>query len=228
MKSGTGEDRAVEVSEGIPGRARPAFYRPAPRWHFLAALVAALVLEAEAVAVASLQPRPEIPTDLGGIPEPPPADLILNDLPPEPTPPPDDAPPPLPREPVEPSEFVLEDPTPPPRPQNAPKPPSRVTTQAAVTRPGPVSYITDRSNMLAAPRPSYSYEARRARQTGSGKFVLRFDRNGYVTSVALVQSTGSAILDDLARNSFQRWRCRPGVYEQVYVPITFTLQGAQL
>ncbi len=136
--------------------------------------------------------------------------------------------PPLPPAPVEPSDFELEDPTPPPRPQNAPKPPPQVTTQAAVSRPGPVSYITDRSNMLAAPRPSYFYEARRARQTGSGKFVLRFDRNGYVTSVALVQSTGSAILDDLARNSFQRWRCRPGVYEQVYVPITFNLTGAQL
>ncbi len=82
--------------------------------------------------------------------------------------------------------------------------------------------------MLAAPHPSYSYEARRARQTGSGKFLLHFDRNGYVTEVGLVQSTGSAILDQLASNTFRRWRCRPGVYEQVYVPITFTLQGAQL
>ncbi|MBA3650296.1 MAG: hypothetical protein H0W66_02150 [Chthoniobacterales bacterium] len=42
------------------------------------------------------------------------------------------------------------------------------------------------------------------------------------------KSTGSAIFDQLASNTFRRWRCRPGVYEQVYVPITFTLQGAQL
>ncbi|MBA3608611.1 MAG: hypothetical protein H0W43_08935 [Chthoniobacterales bacterium] len=84
------------MSEGIPGRARPAFYRPAPRWHSLAALVAALALEAGAVAFASLQPRPEIPSELGGIAEPPPADVILTELPPEPTPPPDDAPSPAP------------------------------------------------------------------------------------------------------------------------------------
>lgn len=218
----------VSHSDDTYGGARPAFYKPPPRWHFLAALGIALALEAGAVAFASLQPRPEIPTELGGIAESPPADVILTELPPDPTPPPDDPPPPLPPEPVEPSEFVLEDPTPPPGPQNPPKPPPRVTTQAAVSRPGPVSYITARSDMLAAPRPSYSYEARRARQTGSGKFLLRFGRNGYVTDVRLVQSTGSAILDDLARNSFQRWRCRPGVYEQVYVPITFTLGGAQL
>lgn len=209
-------------------RVRPAIYRPAPRWHALAALVAAVALEAAAVAVASRLPHPEIPTELGGVPEPPPAEVILTDLPPEPVPPPDVAPPPLPPEPLEPNEFVLEAPTPPPRPQNAQKPAPRVASQAAVARPGPVSYVAARSNMLAAPRPSYSYEARRARRAGSGKFLLRFDRNGYVTSVSLVQSTGSALLDELARHSFQRWRCRPGIYEQVYVPITFTLNGAQL
>jgi len=107
--------QTVSHTDDTYGRAQPAFYRPAPRWHFLVALGIALALEAGAVAFASLQPRPEIPTELGGIAEPPPADVILTELPPEPTPPP------------------------------------RVTTQAAVSRPGPVSYITARSDMLAAP-----------------------------------------------------------------------------
>ncbi|MEO7724218.1 MAG: TonB family protein [Chthoniobacterales bacterium] len=66
------------------------------------------------------------------------------------------------------------------------------------------------------------------RTDGKREFFLRFDRDGYVTEVGLVQSTGSAILDQFASNTFRRWRCRPGVYEQVDVPITFTLSGAQL
>ncbi|MEO7724217.1 MAG: hypothetical protein ABIU29_05945 [Chthoniobacterales bacterium] len=43
---------------------------------------------------------------------------------------------------------------PPPRPQTAPKPPPRVATQAAVTKPGPASYTNARATMLAAPHPS--------------------------------------------------------------------------
>ncbi len=69
-------------------KARPIFYRPPPRWHFFAALIGALALEAGAVAVASLQKTPEIPTELGIIQEPPPAEGIVIDVPPEPTPPP--------------------------------------------------------------------------------------------------------------------------------------------
>ena len=210
------------------GFARPAFYKPAPRWHFFAALVGAIALEAGALAVASLHPRPEIPTELGIVQDPPPAEGVITDLAPEPTPPPDQTPPPLPLAPIEPTEFVIEDATPPPRPQNVTKSPPRLATRKTTgTRSGPANSV-DHAKMLSAPRPNYSYEARRARQTGSGKFLLGFDANGYVTNVTLVQSTGSPILDQLAIGAFQRWRCRPDVYERVYVPITFTLTGAQL
>ncbi len=103
---------------------------------------------------------PEIPTELGIIQEPPPAEVILTDLPPEPTPPPDDVPPPLPPEPVEPSEFVLEEPTPPPQPPTTKAPPKVAIQRRPGPRPEPASYTTAHANMLSAPHPSYPCEAR--------------------------------------------------------------------
>jgi len=49
-----------------------------------------------------------------------------------------------------------------------------------------------------------------------------------VAGVIVVESTGSAVLDQVSLTALRQWRCKPGVYEKVYVPITFTLQGAQL
>lgn len=82
--------------------------------------------------------------------------------------------------------------------------------------------------MLSAPHPSYPYEARRSKRTGSGKFLLWLDPDGSVTEVRVIQSTGSPILDQVSLSTLSRWHRRPGVYRQVYVPITFTLAGAQL
>jgi len=82
--------------------------------------------------------------------------------------------------------------------------------------------------MIFSPHPAYPFEARKAKQTGSGKFLLRFDSNGDVTEVIAFQSTGSAVLDQVSLSALRQWRCKPGVYEKVYVPITFTLQGVQL
>ena len=82
--------------------------------------------------------------------------------------------------------------------------------------------------LIFSPHPGYPFEARRAKQTGSGKFLLRFDAGGNVRTVDVVQSTGSAILDQVSTRTLQQWRCQPGVYESVYVPVTFTLHGAQL
>lgn len=49
-----------------------------------------------------------------------------------------------------------------------------------------------------------------------------------MTTVEVVQSTGSAIPDQVSTRAFQQWRSAPGVYESVYVPVTFTLHCAQL
>ena len=212
-----------------PAKARSALYKPPPRWHFFAALVSAIALEATAVAVASLQEKGEIPT-VAGVQEPPAAEgVFMTDLAPEATPPPEETPPPLPPDPVEPADFVIEQSTPPPRPENIRNPQRKVAISAEPRRSsGPPNFSSGPESMLSAPRPGYPYEARRAKQTGSGKFLLTFAAEGSVIDVQVVQSTGSAILDQTSVSALRRWRCRPGVYERAYVPITYTLTGAQL
>lgn len=209
--------------------AKPAFYKSPPRWHFFAALGGALTLEVAALAVASLHERGKIPIETSAFPEERAADVILTHLPPEPTPPPEDQPPQMPLPSTEPTEFLIKESTPPPRLANPTKPKTAVAALKAArafSRSG--DFVSDSANMISAPHPSYPYEARRARQTGSGKFLLKFDSYGSVTDVTVARSTGSEILDQISISSLRRWRCRPGIYEQVYVPITFTLAGAQL
>ncbi len=199
------------------------------RWRVLVALIAALSLEADAVAVASLHKSAPIPVVTGVATEDRAAEVILINEPPEPTPPPDEAPPPIPPPPTDPNEFVLESPTPPPRPRLTQQTKARATSlhrQGASAR--SASYVSGSANMLAAPHPSYPYEARRSRQTGSGRFLLTFNPSGSVSRVSVIQSTGSQILDQVSVNALRQWKCRPGAYEQAYVPVTFTLQGAQL
>lgn len=105
--------------------------------------------------------------------------------------------------------------------------PARVQTPRAENQLAPAQFSAARANRTHAPRPPYPYEARRAHSTGSGKFLLRFDANGAVVAVTVVQSTGNAMLDQISTSTFRRWRCRPGGYREVYVPISFTFQGAQ-
>lgn len=209
--------------------AKPAFYKPAPRWHFFAALAGALTLEVAAVAVASLHESEEIPVGIDTFQDEQPTEVILTEVPPEPTPPPEDPLPSIPLPPTEPTEFLITEPTPPPRLRNASKPRTAVAAlKAASAISGSTSFFSGQANMTFAPHPSYPYEARRARQTGSGRFLLKFDSLGTVTDVGVAQSTGSEILDQISMSTLRRWRCKPGIYKQVYVPITFTLAGAQL
>ena len=57
--------------------------------------------------------------------------------------------------------------------------------------------------------------------------MIVFDADGRVTDVQILQSTGSAILDQTTTTTFRRWRAKPGV-PKVIVPITYTLEGAQM
>ena len=211
--------------------AKPLYYKPQPKWQIWAALAGALAIEFAAIGVASLHKEEEIPVDPGFTSQQP-VDAVITELPPEPTPPPEEEPPPPPPPPDEPSEFVIEEPTPPPRPKDAPPP--KPKARVAASRPagpapsGPVSFISAKANLTSAPRPAYPYEARRSRQTGSGKFLLHFDASGAVTDVDVVTSTGSPILDQTSSSTFRRWHCKPGTYTKVYVPITYTLEEAQL
>ncbi len=211
--------------------AKPQYYTGMPKWQVFASLAAAIAIECAAVALAGLHKEEEIPVDPGFVSQQP-IDAVITELPPEPTPPPEEEPPPPPPPPDEPTEFTIEEPTPPPRPKDAPKP--KPKPRVASSRPvsaapsGPVSFVSAKANLVSAPRPTYPYEARRSRQTGSGKFLLVFNSSGSVTDVQVAKSTGSAILDQTSVQTFRRWRCKPGAYTKVYVPITYTMEGAQL
>ena len=62
-----------------------------------------------------------------------------------------------------------------------------------------------------APRPIYSYEARRQRVTKSGIALVTVDQtSGTVTDVLMTQSTGNAILDNSTLDALRRWRFKPG------------------
>jgi periplasmic protein TonB len=208
--------------------AQAIFYRPRPRWHFVGSLAAAIAIELAAVGIASIQREEEIPEVVPTTNAP--VDAVITELPPESTPPPEEEPPPPPPPPDEPTEFTITEPTPPPRPPQAPppKPRPKVSENKGTGYSGIANYSSARTNWRSAPHPSYPYEARRAKQTGSGKFLITFDDSGNATDVSAVQSTGSPILDQTTINTFMRWKCNPGAYHKVYVPITYTLQGAQL
>lgn len=210
--------------------AKPQFYKPAPRWQIWACLAGALAIEFAAIGVASLHKEEVIPVD-PGFQSPQPVDAVITEIPPEPTPPPEEEPPPPPPPPPEePTEFTIEEPTPPPRPKDAPTPKPRAKVASTLPRAaqtGPVSYNSAKANFISAPHPVYPYEARRSHQTGSGRFMITFDSGGGVEDVSTLQSTGSAILDQTTVNTFRRWRAKPGV-TKVIVPITYTMQGAQL
>ena len=208
--------------------AKAQFYKPRPRWHFLGSLAAALAIELAAVAVASIHRSEPIPEEISLAQQP--VDAVITELPPESTPPPEEEPPPPPPPPEEPTEFTVTEPTPPPLPSQAPRPKPRpkVSENKGTGYSGVANYSSARSNWDSAPHPSYPYEARRTHATGSGKFLLTFDDNGNATGVSATQSTGSPILDQTSINTFMRWRCKPGAYHKVMVPITYTLEGAQL
>jgi TonB family protein len=98
------------------------------------------------------------------------------------------------------------------------------------TAPGstrPSSITSARVMAVSAPRPEYPYEARRQRLTGSGVAMLTVDfASGNVLDVVMLQSTGSAVLDNATVSAFRRWHFKPGTVSKVQTPITFTLAGA--
>ena len=81
-----------------------------------------------------------------------------------------------------------------------------------------------RGNLTYAPRPYYPLEARLNHWGGAGIFVLHFKPNGTVSSVIALKSTGHQVLDDECGATFFQWRCRPGAYTVIEVPIHFTVE----
>ena len=82
-----------------------------------------------------------------------------------------------------------------------------------------------RAFVLYGPRPVYPYEARRDQITGSGVAIVRVNPLGNAIDVRMKESTGSALLDNATLGALRHWRFKPGVAENVDVPITYTLAG---
>jgi TonB family protein len=77
---------------------------------------------------------------------------------------------------------------------------------------------------IYAPRPQYSYEARRQRIMGSGVFRMTLDlRTGTVVKVTMIKSTGSPILDNDSLSAFRQWQFNPARWKEVDLPITFQI-----
>jgi TonB family protein len=58
---------------------------------------------------------------------------------------------------------------------------------------------------------------------GSGVFILHVDsKSGAVKSVNVQKSTGVAFLDQIAIETLQKWRAKPGTNPTVRVPMSFT------
>ena len=75
-------------------------------------------------------------------------------------------------------------------------------------------------HMLHAPHPDYP---KNHHLHGSGLYRIRFDpRTGWATSVDILKSTRSYILDKTAVDGFMKWQCEPGTATQVTVPLAFT------
>ena len=76
---------------------------------------------------------------------------------------------------------------------------------------------------IYAPPPKYPALANGQRPEGKGLFICRIDvTTGWVKSVSIAKSTGSAILDAEAIRCFSQWRFRSGCAPDVKMPITFT------
>jgi TonB family protein len=86
----------------------------------------------------------------------------------------------------------------------------------------------ERERVLAiyTPAPKYPSLPNGQRPEGTGVFICHVDfKSGLVTSVSVEKSTGFAILDNAAIESYRRWKFKPGTVRRVKIPLTFTTHG---
>jgi len=95
----------------------------------------------------------------------------------------------------------------------------------AVWGDGHTSAVSDEELMryaVASPSAGYPEAAQRTNITGSGLYELQINKAGATTGVAVVKSSGSAVLDQAARSAFLKWRFKPGVFSRVRVPVSWS------
>jgi TonB family protein len=75
---------------------------------------------------------------------------------------------------------------------------------------------------IYAPRPHLSREAVRDRgAAGDGLFELRVRPDGTVAAVAVLKSTGYALVDREVSAAYMQWRFRSGTRKSIHVPFSF-------
>jgi len=81
-----------------------------------------------------------------------------------------------------------------------------------------------RAKPLYEPAPKYRFEARQKHWEGTGLIELTITRDGTVTGVTVLQSTGHTLLDRDAAAALRGWRFKPSRdVDRVRIPVTFSL-----
>jgi TonB family protein len=96
----------------------------------------------------------------------------------------------------------------------------------AVWRDGHISSLSDEDLVryaLASPGAGYPEAAQKNKVSGSGVYELRIDKAGKTTAVAVVKGSGSPILDQAAKSAFVKWRFKPGIFERVRIPVSWSV-----
>jgi TonB family protein len=74
-------------------------------------------------------------------------------------------------------------------------------------------------------KPEYPFEARWAHQEGEGCVRLYVARDGTVTGVKIVESTGHELLDASCLKAFRNWKWKPGLRREIDLPVSFEIHG---
>jgi TonB family protein len=75
----------------------------------------------------------------------------------------------------------------------------------------------------ASPGAGYPEEAQKNNLTGSGLYELQINKSGATTAVAIVRTSGSAVLDKAATGAFRKWRFKPAVFRSVRIPVSWSV-----
>jgi protein TonB len=79
-----------------------------------------------------------------------------------------------------------------------------------------------KARAIYAPRPQIPEIARARHLRGDGYFKFHIRRDGTVSSVDVLRSTGHKSLDDATVAALSKWRFEPGTPSEVRIPFTYT------
>jgi protein TonB len=96
----------------------------------------------------------------------------------------------------------------------------------AVWSDGHTSAVSDEELLqyaISSPSAAYPEEAQKAKTTGNGLYELRINKAGTTTEVVIVKSSGSAMLDNAAKDAFKKWRFKAAIFTRVRVPVSWSV-----